>query len=164
MNSFSLPWERMNSRTRSSAGKMEVVAPISAPILVMVARSETVRVRAPGPTYSNTFPRPPLIPTRRSISRITSLALQPGFKCPTRFTFTTLGMVRRMGTPVIAVATSIPPTPMHSIPMEPPWGVWLSPPMESFPGAPNLATWTAWQIPLPGLETCTPYRLATDCR
>ena len=67
---------------------------------------------------------------------MTSFGLQPGFKEPVRFTFTTRGMVRRIGTPVIAVATSIPPTPIQSMPI----GVWLSPPMLTFPGTPNLAT------------------------
>ena len=64
----------------------------------------------------------------------------------------------------MAVATSIPPTPMQSIPMLPPWGVWLSPPMQIFPGTPNRDTWTAWQIPLPGRESQTPNLFATDCR
>ena len=31
--------------------------------------------------------------------------------------------------------------------------VWLSPPMLSLPGAPKRATWTAWQMPLPGRDT-----------
>ena len=129
-----------NFLTCSSAGKMEVVAPISAPMLVMLARSDTLKVAAPGPTYSKTLPRPPLMPTRRSISRMTSFALQPGCKCPVKFTLMICGIFRRIGTPVIAVATSMPPTPIQSIPIEPPWGVWLSPPIKSLPGAPNLAT------------------------
>ena len=37
-------------------------------------------------------------------------------------------------------ATSIPPTPIQSMPIAPPCGVWLSPPMLTFPGTPNLAT------------------------
>ena len=80
--------------------------------------------------------------TLRSISRITSLVLHPGLSSPVRFTFTTRGIFNRMGTPVMAVATSMPPTPIQSIPMAPPWGVWLSPPMLTFPGAPNLDTCT----------------------
>ena len=60
--------------------------------------------------------------------------------------------------------TSIPPTPIQSMPIAPPCGVWLSPPMLTFPGIPNLATWTAWQIPFPGLETWTPNRFAADCK
>ena len=55
-----------------------------------------------------------------SISRMTSFALQPGCKCPVKFTLMICGIFKRIGTPVMAVATSIPPTPIHSMPMEPP--------------------------------------------
>ena len=140
MYASSLPCAFMNLRTCSSAGTMDVVAPISAPILVMVARSGTSSVAAPGPTYSYTLPSPPLMVTLRSISRMTSLALTPGWSFPVRLTLMTLGIFSLIGTPVMAVATSIPPTPIHNIPMEPPCGVWLSPPMLILPGAPNLAT------------------------
>ena len=96
------------------------IAPISAPMFAIVARAGISISATAGPTYSYTFPRPPLMVTRRSISRITSFELQPGLNLPVRLTRTTLGIVRRIGTPVIAVATSMPPTPIHSIPMEPP--------------------------------------------
>ncbi len=135
---------------------MEEVAPVSAPMLAMVTRWETSSPAAPGPVYSNTLPRPPLTPTRRSISSTTSLAEQPGRSAPVRCTLTTRGITRGMGRPVMAVATSIPPTPMQSIPMAPPWGVWLSPPISSLPGAPNRAIWTAWQTPFPGRERYAP--------
>ena len=158
------PCAVMNFFTCASAGKIEVVAPISAPILAIVALAGTSRAAAPGPTYSYTFPSPPLIVTSWSIFKMTSFGLHPGFREPVRFTFTTRGMVRRIGTPVIAVATSIPPTPIQSMPIAPPCGVWLSPPTLTFPGIPNLATWTAWQIPFPGLETWTPNRFAADCK
>ena len=39
------PWAARKARVTSSLGKMEVVAPSSAPILVMVARSGTLRLR-----------------------------------------------------------------------------------------------------------------------
>ena len=57
--------------------------------------------------------------TLRSISRMTSFEFTPGFSSPVSQTWTTFGMVRRMGTPVMAVATSIPPTPMESVPRAP---------------------------------------------
>ena len=44
----------------SSLGKIDVVAPSSAPMLVMVARSGTVRVLTPSPEYSKILPTPPL--------------------------------------------------------------------------------------------------------
>ena len=119
---------------------MDVVAPSSAPMLEMVALAGISRSFTAGPVYSYTFPSPPLMDTRRSISRMTSFVLHPGFNSPVNLTLTMRGILSLIGTPVIAVATSIPPTPIHNIPMEPPCGVWLSPPMLIFPGFPNLDT------------------------
>ena len=53
---------------------MEVVAPSSAPMLVMVARSGTVSVATPGPPYSMIFPTPPFTVNKRSTSKMTSFA------------------------------------------------------------------------------------------
>ena len=44
---------------RSSAGNIEVVAPSSAPMLVMVALPVALMVRAPGPMYSTMALVPP---------------------------------------------------------------------------------------------------------
>ena len=52
VQSSSLPSSMKNRRTTSSLGKMEVVAPISAPMLAMVERSRTLMVSTPGPVYS----------------------------------------------------------------------------------------------------------------
>ena len=95
---------------------------------------------------------------------MTSLELTPGFRVPVSHTWTTFGMVRRMGTPVMAVATSMPPTPMESMPRAPLWGVWLSPPIRTLPGFAKRAMCTAWQMPLPGRETLPPKRFAADWR
>ena len=54
---------------------MEVVAPSSAPMLVMVARSGTLRVETPSPPHSMIAPTPPLTDRMRRISRLTSLAV-----------------------------------------------------------------------------------------
>ena len=54
---------------------MEVVAPSSAPMLVMVARSGTLRVETPAPPHSMIAPTPPLTDRMRRISRLTSLAV-----------------------------------------------------------------------------------------
>ena len=72
---------------------MEVVAPSSAPMLVMVARSGTVRVFTPSPAYSITRPTPPFTDSTRSTSKITSLAETQGFSLPFSSTFTTSGQV-----------------------------------------------------------------------
>ena len=48
---------------RSSAGNIEVVAPSSAPMLVMVALPVALSVRAPGPMYSTIALVPPATPS-----------------------------------------------------------------------------------------------------
>ena len=91
--SASRPWAFMNARVISSEGKIEVEAPSSAPMLVMVARSGTDRVLTPSPPYSMILPTPPLTLSRRSTSRITSLAATKGRSRPVRLTRTIFGMV-----------------------------------------------------------------------
>ncbi len=91
--SCSLPCAFRNSRVTSSDGKMDVVAPSSAPILVMVARSGTERFLTPSPPYSRILPTPPLTESRRRICRITSLAPTHGGSLPVRFTCRIFGMV-----------------------------------------------------------------------
>ena len=54
---------------------MEVVAPSSVPILVMVPRSGTDRVAMPSPPHSMIAPTPPLTERMRSSSNDTSLAV-----------------------------------------------------------------------------------------
>ncbi len=56
----------------------------------------------------------------------------------------------------MATATSSPPDPMASMPVEPQSGVWLSVPRTSWPGTLNDSKWTWWQMPLPGLENQEP--------
>ena len=91
--SFSRPWALRKARVISSEGKMELVAPSSAPMLVMVARSGTVRVFAPSPPHSIIFPTPPFTESMRSISRLISLAVTKGRRAPLSSTFITLGIV-----------------------------------------------------------------------
>ena len=54
---------------------MEVVAPSSVPILVMVARSGTDNPAMPGPPHSITWPTPPLTERSRKTSKLMSLAV-----------------------------------------------------------------------------------------
>jgi len=79
----------------SSDGKTEVVSPSSAPMLAMVARCGTLRVATPGPAYSKILPNPPRTVSRRSSSRITSLAETQGRSRPTRRTRTTCGIGKK---------------------------------------------------------------------
>ena len=68
----------------SSDGKTEVVAPSSAPMLVMVARSGTERVLTPSPVYSIILPTPPFTVILRKTSKITSFAATYGFNLPVK--------------------------------------------------------------------------------
>ncbi len=76
----------------SSVGKIEVVAPSSVPMLVIVVRSGTDSVSTPGPVYSSTLPTPPLTDRRRNSSRMTSLAVAHSGNSPSRRTLTISGM------------------------------------------------------------------------
>ena len=63
---------------RSSAGKIEVVAPSSAPMLVIVALPVALIVRAPGPTYSTIALVAPATVSSPATRRMTSFgAVQP---------------------------------------------------------------------------------------
>ena len=70
---------------------MEVVAPSSAPMFVMVALSGTERVFTPSPQYSMTLPTPPFTDICLNISRITSFAATHGESLPVRFILTISG-------------------------------------------------------------------------
>ena len=56
----------------ASKGKIDVVAPISAPMLQIVALPVALMVAAPGPKYSTIAPVPPLTVKRSATRRITS--------------------------------------------------------------------------------------------
>ena len=72
---------------------MELVAPSSAPMLVMVARSGTLRVLTPSPPHSMIRPTPPLTERIRRISRLTSLAVTKGRSAPVSYTLMTWGIL-----------------------------------------------------------------------
>ena len=93
MKSSPLPSASRNAFVTSSDGKMDVVAPSSVPMLVMVARSGTDRVRIPSPPHSIMAPTPPFTDKIRRISRLTSLAVTKERSLPVRFTLYIFGMV-----------------------------------------------------------------------
>ena len=68
----------------SSEGKSEVVAPSSAPILVMVLLSGTLNVLIPSPEYSKILPTPPLTDFIDNTLRMISLADTPERKEPVK--------------------------------------------------------------------------------
>ena len=118
---------------------MEVVAPSSAPMFVMVALSGTDRALIPSPPHSIMAPTPPFTDRIPRISKLISFAVTKGFRLPVRFTLYIFGIVIWYAPPAMATATSSPPAPMASIPIPPPVGVWLSEPIKVFPGIPNLS-------------------------
>ena len=92
IQSSSLPWALKNSKVLSSLGKIEVVAPNSAPIFVIVALCGTDSDLTPSPAYSNTFPTPPFTVNFLNTSNIISLDATILFNLPSKLTLTTLGV------------------------------------------------------------------------
>ena len=112
-----------NDLVTSSLGNTLVVSPSSAPMLAIVIRWAASSVFRPGPPYSKIFPVPPRTVSRRSNSRITSLAVTHGWSWPVSQTRVTEGIVKKYGAPPMATATSSPPAPMASMPAAPHSGV-----------------------------------------
>ena len=71
--------------------EMEVVAPSSAPMFVIVARCGTLSVFTPSPPYSMILPTPPLTLSTRSTSRMTSFADTIGGSAPVSLTSVIFG-------------------------------------------------------------------------
>ena len=138
--SSSLPCDFRCDRVISSLGNIDVVAPSSAPIFVIVALSAVSRSSTPMPPYSIIFPTPPFTVSLFRMVKITSIAVTHGLcSLPVSLTSITSGIIISSGAPAITVAASNPPTPIAIMPTPPPVGVWLSVPMAIFPGAENLS-------------------------
>ena len=132
----------MNAFVSWSLGNTLVVAPVSVPILVIVALSGTLRVLTPGPKYSSTLPTPPLTSILRRTSSITSFAETQSESFPVSFIPTILGYFILYGIPAMATATSRPPAPIANAPIPPAVGVWLSEPISVLPGQANRSKWS----------------------
>ena len=161
LKSFPRACAPRNCFVMPSAGKTDAVAPSSVPMFAIVPRDGTLSSARPGPVYSRTLFFAHLTSNRFRSSRITSFALTHGLNFPASRTFTTAGIVRRYGSPAIALATSKPPAPIASIPHAPAWGVWESHPSIVSPGMSNRSMWAQWLIPFPGPENRAPYRWQT---
>ena len=118
----------------SSYGKCDVVAPISAPMLQIVALPVAEIESAPGPKYSTIAPVPPSTVSTRATSRMTSFGLDQPHSVPVSLTPMTFGQRTLNGKPVITSTASAPPTPMAIMPSPPAFGVWLSVPIIIPPG------------------------------
>src|ERR1041385_296259 len=96
---------------RWSYGNIEVVAPSSAPILVMVALPVALIDRVPGPKYSMIALVAPETVNREANSRITSLGAAQPLSAPVSFTPIDVGYSTSHGRPAITSTASAPPMP-----------------------------------------------------
>src|SRR4051812_3409672 len=117
-----------------SYGNTLHVAPISAPMLQMVALPVAEMLSAPGPWYSMIAPVPPSTVSTRATSRMTSFGDDQPDSVPVSLTPMTLGQRTLNGKPVMTSTASAPPTPMATMPSPPALGVWLSVPIIIPPG------------------------------
>src|SRR4030065_1903932 len=104
---------------RLSNGNTEVVAPSSAPMLVIVALAVQDSASLPGPKYSTILLVPPATVSMPASLRITSLPLVQPLGLPISFTPTSFGQSRSHGRPTIPSPPSPPPTPSPTTPRAP---------------------------------------------
>ena len=98
---------------------MEVVAPISAPILQMVPFPVQDNLFAPSPKYSTIASVPPFTVRIPATFKITSLADVQPLNSPVNFTPINFGNFNSQGRPAITSTASAPPTPIATIPRPP---------------------------------------------
>ncbi len=118
----------------SSYPNVEVVAPISAPILHIVPLPVQDKFFAPGPKYSTIAPVPPFTVKIPATFKITSLeAVQP-LRLPVNLTPINFGNFNSQAIPAMTSTASAPPTPIATIPNPPALTVWESVPIIIPPG------------------------------
>src|SRR4029079_4943974 len=120
---FPRPAARRYDSILRSYGKIEQVAPISAPIFVMVAFPVQLIDSAPGPKYSIIAFVPPDTVSLEATYRITSFGDVQPESLPVKCTPMRLGYKSPHGSPAIVSAASSPPTPIAIIPNPPAFGV-----------------------------------------
>ena len=118
----------------SSYPKVEVVAPISAPILQIVPFPVADRDFAPSPKYSTIAPVPPFTVSIPATFKITSLADAQPLSFPISLIPINLGNFSSQGIPAITSTASAPPTPIATIPSPPAFTVCESVPIIIPPG------------------------------
>ena len=133
-----------------------MVAPISAPMLQIVALPVQLMLLAPSPKYSTIAPVPPLTVRISATFKMTSLGADQPLSSPVRWTPMSLGQRTFHGKPVMTSTASAPPTPTAIIPMPPALGVWLSVPIIMPPGKAYCSSTTWWMMPLPGFQKPPP--------
>src|SRR5271156_4508187 len=101
---------------------MDVVAPSSAPILVIVALPVQLIDFVPGPKYSIIDPVPPDTVRIPASFKMTSLADVHPLNLPVNLTPINFGQVTPHGNPAITSTASAPPTPIAIMPKPPALG------------------------------------------
>ena len=122
------------SSWRSERENTEVVAPISAPMLQMVAMPVADMVSTPSPKYSMMAPVPPETVRMSATLRMISLGAVQLVSDPFRLTPITLGALSSHGRLAMTSTASAPPTPTAHMPSPPALGVWESVPIIRPPG------------------------------
>src|SRR5690606_6443273 len=118
----------------SSYPNVEVVAPISAPILQIVPLPVQDSDSAPSPKYSTIAPVPPFTVRIPATFKITSLGAAQPDSLPVNFIPINLGNFNSHGRPAITSHASAPPTPIATIPRPPAFTVCESVPIINPPG------------------------------
>ena len=106
-----------------SYGNIDVVAPTSAPIFVIVPLPVQLMLSVPSPKYSIIFPVPPLTVKIPASFSITSFADAQLLNFPVNFTPIIPGQFISHKESVITSTASAPPTPIATIPNPPALGV-----------------------------------------
>ena len=118
----------------SSYPNVEVVAPISAPILQIVPFPVQLMLVAPSPKYSTMAPVPPLTVKIPATFKITSFGAVHPFNFPVSLIPINFGNLSSQGKPAITSQASAPPTPIAIIPKPPALTVCESVPIIIPPG------------------------------
>ena len=118
----------------ASYPNVEVVAPISAPILQIVPLPVQLILVAPSPKYSTIAPVPPFTVKIPATFKITSLGAVQPFNFPVNLIPINLGHFNSHGRPAITSQASAPPTPIAIIPKPPAFTVCESVPIIKPPG------------------------------
>src|SRR5512133_1870259 len=103
--------------------KIEQVAPVSAPILHIVAFPVHERDSAPSPKYSIMLPVPPFTVSSPDILRIISFALDHPLSLPVSFMPISFGNFSSQPIPASTSTASAPPTPIATSPRPPAFDV-----------------------------------------
>mmetsp|Transcript_9808 Transcript_9808/g.26683 ORF Transcript_9808/g.26683 Transcript_9808/m.26683 type:complete len:321 (-) Transcript_9808:629-1591(-) len=131
---LSLPVALRYSPILELYGNIDVVAPISAPMLQMVPIPVALMLSTPGPKYSTIAPVPPLTVRMPATLQMTSFGDDHPLSFPVSLTPITFGALSSHGSPAITSTASAPPTPTAHIPMPPALGVCESVPIIMPPG------------------------------